>query len=170
MDDFTNTKLDELRKEFAIIPKDTGSGLWDQLEHFLIRTLLEYKELLSSEASTEQRTYTQKQLYQFVTEYSREAREEGFDMSVGDFVDWVASREEKVDIDRSDSASFIDPYTDNPEIFPPVSIPDKPVLPEKLKITEPSDKDNPFLPLFEIDRVIAERVNGIIDYLSRKEQ
>src|SRR4051812_17689629 len=42
----------------------------------------------------EDRTYTQKELYQFVTEYSREATEEGFDMSVGDFVDWVASREE----------------------------------------------------------------------------
>src|SRR4051812_47032111 len=48
----------------------------------------------------EERTYTQKELYQFVTEYSREAREEGFDMSVGDFVDWVASREEKPIIEK----------------------------------------------------------------------
>jgi len=40
----------------------------------------------------EEKIYTQKELYQFVTEYSREAREEGFDASVGDFVDWIEFR------------------------------------------------------------------------------
>lgn len=42
----------------------------------------------------EERTYTQKELYQFVAEYTKEANDEGFDPMVGDFVDWVVSREE----------------------------------------------------------------------------
>jgi hypothetical protein len=40
----------------------------------------------------EEKTYTQKELYQFVTEYSKEANDEGFDMSVEDFVSWVEFR------------------------------------------------------------------------------
>lgn len=49
----------------------------------------------------EEQTYSLKQLYQYVTAYSKEANDEGFDMSVGDFVDWIASQDDKHEPDLS---------------------------------------------------------------------
>jgi hypothetical protein len=144
----------------------------------------------------EARTYTQKELYQFVTEYSREAREEGFDMSVGDFVDWIefrgAQKEEDKYVDPiltetapkiaelmgSDEEECENCHMDKPGGFIAVDDvrdphcakcgrelnPPKPVLPEKLDHVHFVHSDPQ-----RLDE-LGQKVNQIIDYLSRKEQ
>src|SRR5215213_8591735 len=129
----------------------------------------------------EEKNYTLKQLYAYVTEYSREAREEGFDMSVGDFVDWVASRDEKgQSIQDHDSGiwscaecAFINSHS--PEckdqslvinLGKPSEEEDKPVLPQKPNI--------PMIVMYEneTERKLGEMIleianvqSELIDYL-----
>jgi hypothetical protein len=92
----------------------------------------------------EERTYTQKELYQFVTEYSREAREEGFDAMVGDFVDWIVFRDETKKEHQ-----------------------DNPVLPAKLAIHSSrymGNSDDVLDTLLETQ----DAINSIVDYLKEK--
>lgn len=130
----------------------------------------------------ENKTYTQKELYQFVTEYSREAREEGFDMSVGDFVDWVASRDEKQEecschchnnhegcnIPGSDIWCKCLPMCKHcvpnyeEQIIRKAS---PPVLPEKI-----SDTFANVIGASPNIYTVIDKVDAVIDYLSRKEQ
>src|SRR5690349_21630876 len=121
----------------------------------------------------EERTYTQKELYLFVTEYSKEAREEGFDMSVGDFVDWVASKDEKEEAHKlswtgrlpneqwrkqmygGDNGSWNTQHMSQAKEAQSA----KPVLPEKLDLSKISYTDVQ-------TQLLQAAVNQIIDYLS----
>jgi hypothetical protein len=137
----------------------------------------QWKLVPFSSPKSEGRTYSQKELYQFVTEYSREAREEGFDMSVGDFVDWVASRDEEPEEYRPE----IKTWRVNCEktycqvcarklidcrCLSSKSEQDKPVLPEKLELPdylEAIKEDYKYN-----DGLLAWKINELIDYLKEK--
>jgi hypothetical protein len=113
----------------------------------------------------EERKYTLKELYEFVTEYSREAREEGFDSLVGDFVDWVAARDEKASMVVQCGACGKMPIADKDGwvnhhcSYAP--------LPEKLGIHSSRDMNNPD-DLLDILLDMQEAINTIIDYLKEK--
>jgi hypothetical protein len=137
------------------------------------------KDTQSSEIPT-QRTYTQKELYQFVTEYSREAMGERFDMSVGDFVDWIASRDtqegygnestwEIAPNPKNTSCLACGRYKGHETNCAFSTQESKPVLPEKLAIHSSRNYRDPD----EVLDILLETqtaVNAVIGYLSRKEQ
>jgi hypothetical protein len=165
-------KIEAMRGVFVQGPDIATAEAFGQGYHKALDELEAFIDL--GEYLEQERTYTQKELYQFVTEYSREAREEGFDMSVGDFVDWVASRD--VQEEESQQEGTRGEYDMRDKIMEAVksvrqltkeereeyhkkhSQQDKPVLPDKLEERGSGDV---------IDQ-LAHNQNMIIDYLKEK--